>query len=278
MDSMTLYRGMEIGTAKPTAAERDFVPHHLFDILNIDQAYSVAEYVADAAGVVSEILQRGGTPIFVGGTGLYLRSLLRGVFEGPPGDSALRKRLNEEWNRLGAEAMHVRLQSVDPVTAARLAVNDGRRIMRALEVLELTGQPLSAWHSEDEPDTVARHVYWLEPQRPELHGRINLRVDKMIASGWLDECRALLASEYELGPTARQALGYQELFSVIEDGENLAAITERIKARTRQFAKRQHTWFRNLDECHAIPISPDETAEAIAYRIHQIDSADNGCS
>ena len=272
MDSMTLYRGMDIGTAKPTRAEQELVPHHLFDLLNVDQTYCVADYVAAASQSAAAILGRGGTPIFVGGTGLYLRSLLRGVFDGPPGDPEIRKRLTAEWNARGAEAMHSRLAAVDPATAGRLAVNDGRRIMRALEVLEVSGRPISEFQSEEAPDEVARRVFWLEPDRSELHRRINGRVDRMIAAGWLDEARSLLNGSHRVGPTARQALGYQELFGVIEEGDDLATVIERIKARTRQFAKRQHTWFRNLEECRAIGVDPSDSVESVTVRLLQAGS------
>lgn len=270
MDSMTLYRGMDIGTAKPSQRDRDVVPHHLFDILEIDETYSVADFVSAAEQTTREIVGRGGVPIVVGGTGLYLRSLLRGVFEGPPADAAIRKRLNADWDRLGATAMHSRLQAVDGRTAERIAVNDGRRIIRALEVLEATGRPLSDWQREEQPDTLASRVFWLEPDRAELHRRINLRVDRMLDAGWLDEARALLDSAKKVGPTARQALGYQELFGVIENGDDLDLATERIKARTRQFAKRQHTWFRNLDECRAVGVQIGESPESAAMRILQL--------
>lgn len=274
LDSMTLYRGMDIGTAKPIAEERAAVPHHLFDILDVDEVFSVADYVGRADEVCEQILDCGGVPIFVGGTGLYLRSLLRGVFEGPPADAAVRARLEAFCTQHGSNVLHERLAEIDPTAASRIAPGDARRVVRALEVHELTGRPISDWQDEEKPDEVARKVFWLEPERAELHDRINRRTDRMIAAGWLDEAKLLLAGDRPLGQTALQALGYQELFSVARGEAELSDAVERIKARTRQFAKRQHTWFRNLEECQAVAVAPGETADQVATRIFALGSCD----
>ena len=266
LDSMTLYRRMNIGTAKPSEDERRRVPHHLFDLLEPSQDFSVAEYLVAAEQVCREIVARGGTPLFVGGTGLYLRSLLRGVFEGPPANDELRQRLESEATRDGAEALHRRLQQLDPNTAERLHPNDLRRVVRALEVLELTGQPLSAQHRE-EPlplDQRPANVFWLSPPRDWLYSRINRRVESMLAAGWLDEVRSLLAEPQPLSHTASQALGYKELIEHLRGERTLAETVESIQTRTRQFAKRQHTWFRNLEECRAQPITGTESSSEIA--------------
>lgn len=278
LDSMTLYRGMDIGTAKPTLEDRRTVPHHLFDILNIDEGFTAAEYVVRAARVCDEILGRNGVPIFVGGTGLYLRSLLRGVFDGPPADSEIRDRLKKEAAEFGSESLHARLRDVDPASGDRLPINDLRRIIRALEVYELTGKTLTSWQQQEQPDTIAQRVFWLEPDRAELHRRINARVDVMLEEGWLQEAADLLAGERTVGQTAQQALGYQELFAVIQDGAELPEMIERIKARTRQFAKRQHTWFRNLAECQAVCVAPSDDADDVALQILQIASGDKSAS
>lgn len=268
LDSMTLYRRMDIGTAKPTAADRQRVPHHLFDILEPWEECSVADYVVAAERVCGQIVCRGGTPLFVGGTGLYLRCLLRGVFSGPAANSDIRRRLEEEAKHGGAKALYERLQRRDPTVAARLHPHDLRRVIRALEVIELTGQPMSAQQAEGPlPESLRPpHVLWLAPPRDWLYRRINQRVDDMLAAGWLDEVRSLLAEDRPLSHTARQALGYQELIEHLQGGRPLSETVERIQTRTRQFAKRQHTWFRNLEECRPLPIAEDESPSQIAGR------------
>ncbi len=268
LDSMTLYQRMNIGTAKPSADERLKVPHHLFDILEPSQEFSVAEYLVAALQICREIVARGGTPLFVGGTGLYLRSLLRGVFEGPPANDEIRQRLETEVARNGVESLHRRLQQFDPMTAERLHPNDVRRVVRALEVHELTGQPLSAQHREEplSVDQRPANVMWLSPPRDWLYDRINRRVASMLEAGWLDEVRALLAAPQPLSLTASQALGYKELIEHLRGERSLAETIESIQTRTRQFAKRQHTWFRNLEECRPLAITGNDSPAEIAAR------------
>ncbi|MGQ0634214.1 MAG: tRNA (adenosine(37)-N6)-dimethylallyltransferase MiaA [Planctomycetaceae bacterium] len=269
LDSMTLYRGMDLGTAKPDLAARQRVPHHLLDILDPADEFSVAEYVAAARDVCSEIVSRGQTPLFVGGTGLYLRGILRGVFQGPPADWAIRRRWQDLAHEQGAAALHAQLDRVDPTLARKLHPNDIRRVIRGLEVHELTGQPLSELQRQPPlPEAERpRHVYWLAPPRAWLHARIDQRVCEMFQSGLVDEVRRLLASPRPLGRTARQALGYKEVFDHLERGVPLESTVALIQTRTRQFAKRQHTWFRHLVECQPVPLSGDESAVQIADRL-----------
>ena len=266
LDSMSLYRGMDIGTAKPTAAERARVPHHLVDILDPHEDYSVAEYLRAAHAACRDILERGRTPLFVGGSGLYLRAVLRGVFEGPSADWEFRRRLERELQESSAEALHARLRTVDPAAATRLPPRDVRRVVRALEVYHLTGRPASELQQQPalDPALRPRHVFWLSPPREWLFQRINRRVEQMIDAGLVEEVRALLAAPRPLGRTARQALGYQEMIAYLCGARSLAEAVATIQTRTRQFAKRQHTWFRNLVECHAVPISGKETAAEVA--------------
>lgn len=268
LDSMTLYRGMDIGTAKPTAAERDRVPHHLFDVLWPDEEFSVADYLRAAESAVRDIVARGATPLFVGGTGLYLRSLLRGVFEGPPADEVLRVELEAFAADCGNDALHGRLREIDPATADRLHPNDVRRVVRAIEVFEATGRPLSEQQDEGPrpPAERPRGLFWLDRPRAELHARIDTRVDAMLAAGLVEEVRGLLASERPPGKTASQALGYKEVIACLRSECDRAEMTRVLKARTRQFAKRQVTWFRNLEEVEAIT-ADDETATQIARSI-----------
>lgn len=270
LDSMTVYRGLDIGTAKPTAADREQVPHHLIDICDPGDDYSVAEYLVAAEQTIRGILQRERIPLFVGGSGLYLRSLLRGVFDGPTADAALRQKLTDELHAIGNLAFHARLEQVDPVTAARLSPQDVRRTLRALEVWELTGEPISSWQQQlpRKFENGGPAVFWLEPPRDWLHDRINRRVVEMFAAGWIDEVRLLRQRGMLLGRTASQALGYQEIQAWLDDEQtDLGSLIAAIQTRTRQFAKRQHTWFRNLEECAAIPLTTQTDANTLAQQI-----------
>ncbi len=269
LDSMTIYRGMDIGTAKPTIAERARVPHHLLDTREPHEEFSTAEFMTAALEVCQSIISRGKVPLFVGGTGLYLRSLLRGVFEGPPADWPLRTDLEQFAAAHGAEALHARLAQVDPPTAQRLHMNDQRRIIRAIEIHAITGQPASALQQETPLPLEERpqHVFWLNPDREVLRRRISQRVDTMFAAGLVSEVETLLRSPHRLGRTARQALGYREVLSHLEEGLPLREAIEQLNFHTHQFAKRQRTWFRNLEELQVMDISGTENAEAIATGI-----------
>ena len=268
LDSMTLYRGMDIGTAKPTSLERGGVPHHLIDILDPWESASVADYRDRAIRAVDDLEARGRRPLFVGGTALYLKALLRGLFEGPPADLALRKSLEEEADRLGGPAIHGRLAALDPPTASRLHPNDRRRVIRALEVIEATGRPLSEQQVEhDRPAPGSVQVYALERPRPELISRIDARVEAMFADGLIEEVRALQADPRPLGPVAAQGVGYREVIDLLEGRIDRAGAIAMTRARTRQFAKRQATWFRGLVEVRPWPVAPDDPAEAVADRL-----------
>lgn len=269
LDSMSLYRGMDIGTAKATESERARVPHHLIDIINPDDEFTVAAYVERAAEVCEQVLCRGRTPLFVGGTGLYLRGLLRGVFEGPPADWAYRREMAAEAEKHEPNWLHQQLQSIDPETAGQRHPNDHRRLIRALEVYRVTGQPMSRLMIQKPLPENERpsHAYWLLPDRDWLYARINARVDAMIAAGLVDEVRGLLASEHPPARTARQALGYAEVIGYLEGHGTLDQAVERIKTRTRQFAKRQHTWFRKMVECTEISLPPTIRADDIVDRL-----------
>jgi tRNA dimethylallyltransferase len=274
LDSMSLYRGMDIGTAKPSQRLRKLVPHHLIDLIQPHEEFSVAQYVDAAGRAAEEIVARQRTPLFAGGTGLYLRSLLRGVFDGPPADPDLRSELEAQAALATPEDLHQRLQAVDPSSASWIHPNDVRRIVRALEVYHRTGQPLSALQRQVPlpPDRRPENVIWLSPPRPWLYERINRRVEQMFAEGLLDEVARLLAAPNPLSRTARQALGYQEAIDHLEGRLSLAETIERIQTRTRQFAKRQHTWFRHLEECRPVEITGDETPAELADRLSRLTS------
>ncbi|WP_417851662.1 tRNA (adenosine(37)-N6)-dimethylallyltransferase MiaA [Thalassoglobus sp.] len=266
LDSMAIYQQMDIGTAKPTPAEQSQVPHHLIDVIAAHEDFSTADYMEQSRVACEEILSRKKIPIFVGGTGLYLRAVLRGVFEGPEADWDYRRQLEERARHEEANWLYSQLQSVDSVTAERLHPNDARRLIRALEIHHVTGSPASELQDEGPlpKEEQPKHVYWLHPDRDWLYERINRRVELMIGQGLEEEVRSLLALDPPIGRTARQGLGYREMIDFVEG--RIATIEdaiELIQTRTRQFAKRQHTWFRNLEECRAIEFSPEATTASL---------------
>lgn len=269
LDSMSLYRGMDIGTAKASPEEQQRIPHHLIDVIDPHEEFSVADYLTAAEQCCREIIDRGHVPLFVGGTGLYLRAVLRGVFEGPAADWDYRRELEQFVEAEGNLALHQRLAEVDPVSAEKLHPNDLRRVTRALEVYHVTGQPLSSQHQEAAlpADERPQHVYWLSPDRDWLYARINDRVNLMLQAGLLDEVKTLLAAEQPLSRTARQALGYKELIDHLEGDITYDEAVETLKVRTRQFAKRQHTWFRNLEECHELEVTTTDTTNDLLDKL-----------
>jgi tRNA dimethylallyltransferase len=270
MDSMALYRGMDIGTAKPTAAERAAVPHHLLDMLPPHQECSVAQYLDAAGRAAADIRSRRRVVLFVGGTPLYLKALLRGIFQGPPADWPLRRRLEDEARRHGGDWLHRRLAEVDPEAARRLHPNDTRRLIRALEVFEKTGRPISGWQRQfavGRPADQCR-VFVLDPPRAELPARIDRRVEAMFSAGLVAEVGGLLRGPRPLGKTARQAVGYREVIEHLEGRRPLPETIALVKLHTRQLAKRQGTWFRSLSECRLLPmpcpIDPAAAAQQLA--------------
>ncbi|MHB8902962.1 MAG: tRNA (adenosine(37)-N6)-dimethylallyltransferase MiaA [Thermoguttaceae bacterium] len=270
LDSMALYRGMDIGTAKPTAQHKAAVPHHLVDILDPHQQFSLAQYVEAAAACVDDIRRRGHEVLFVGGTPLYLKALLRGIFEGPQADPVLRGQL-ETQERHAPGSLHRRLAQCDPQAAARLHPNDTRRLVRAIEVFEKTGVPISCWQQQFDRGRPAEQcrVFLLDWPRDVLYRRVNHRVETMFRQGLVDEVRRLDQLQQPLGKTASQAVGYREVIDHLRDGPGLEATIELVKTHTRQFAKRQWTWFRSLSECRPVPVSEPVDVDRIAALIVQ---------
>jgi len=270
LDSMTLYRGMDIGTAKPTMAERGGIPHHLIDVLDPWESASVGQYRAWALEKILEVEGKGRRPIFVGGTALYLKTLLRGLFEGPGADPAIRAELEEEARRFGSDALHARLSRLDPSLAARLHPNDERRIVRALEVIRLTGRPLSEFQTEHEsPAPTGVQVYALEWPRNKLYERINDRVELMFRGGLVEEVRGLMAAPRPLCSVTAQGVGYREVIDFLDGRHKLDATIGLVQTRTRQFAKRQGTWFRGLKEVVPMAVGDsdiEQVADAIARK------------
>lgn len=269
LDSIALYRGMDIGTAKPTVAERAKVPHHLIDLVEPHEEYSLARYVETALLAVDKIRARGREVLFVGGTPLYLKGLLRGIFEGPAADWKFRGRLEEEARQREPDFLHRRLAEVDPAAAERLHPNDTRRLIRALEVYEKTGRPISEWQQQFDRGRPAEacRVFVLDWPTAQLNARIDRRVDEMFATGLVDEVQALLAAPRAMSRTAAQALGYREVIEHLQGKRDLRPTIELVKTHTRQFAKRQRTWFRGLSECRFVPMADPVDPDEIAGRI-----------
>lgn len=246
-DSMQIYRGLDIGTAKPTAEEMGGIPHHMLSVADPNDKYSVARYVEEAAVCIDDILSRGRVPIIAGGTGLYMDSLMRGLyFSNAPEDGILRKRLETMHDRFGGERMYKLLQARDPAAAAKLHPNDKRRICRALEVLFCGGPTISQHNAVTEsiqPRFSGLYIGLDYKDRSLLHERIGRRVDRMFERGLIEEVQRLLPL---LNPEsgAYQAIGYKELIERMELGEDPLSAAEDIKTATRRYAKRQLTWFR----------------------------------
>ena len=247
-DSMQIYKRMDIGTAKPTEAEMRGVRHHMLSVAEPWDDWSVSRYVQEASGCVDDILSRGLTPIIVGGTGLYIDSLLAGRdFAQAPGDSGVRQRLSEEYDRLGGAAMLAKLASVDPERARILHAADKKRIVRALEVYELTGRTITM-HDEETRAIPPRYEavkYALSfADREDLYSRIDRRVDMMVDAGLMDEVCSLIESGLDDGCTAMQAIGYKEAAAALRGEISAADAIELIKRSSRRYAKRQLTWLR----------------------------------
>jgi tRNA dimethylallyltransferase len=245
-DSMQLYQGMDIGTAKLTAATRRGVPHHLLDVWDVTKAASVAEYADLATAVIEDIEARGRLPVLVGGSGLYIRAAL-GDLDFPGTDDDVRRRLEDELAAAGPAPLHEQLAERDPVAAAAILPSNGRRIVRALEVIEISGRPFSAtMPSYTHANGAARPAtqLGLRVGRPELDERIDARVDRMWAAGFADEVRALERVGLRDGKTASRALGYQQLLGYLDGDLTLDAAREETAKATRRFARRQESWFR----------------------------------
>ena len=288
VDSALVYRGMDIGTAKPTPDERAAVPHHLIDIRDPLQAYSAAEFVQDATRLIAEIRARGALPLLVGGTMLYFKALFHGIDDMPAADPEVRAKIEAHAAEQGWPALHAELARVDPVTAARLAPGDSQRIQRALEVWHVSGQPLSSFHTTKTgansalPES-ARALFSLEPDnRAWLHERIAQRFDGMLSGGFIDEVAALRARG-DLHPDlpSMRCVGYRQAWEELDFQAsrpagtplNTAFLRERGIAATRQLAKRQITWLRSMPQRHAIacdqPHAVAHLVQAVLQRLEQ---------
>jgi tRNA dimethylallyltransferase len=263
LDSMAVYRGMDIGTAKPSPEQCKRIPHHLIDIVDPIEVFSVSNYVVAAHRVAEKIRRSGKNVLLCGGTPLYLKSLIRGLFLGPKADWEFRDAVEADLREHGQQALLERLRQVDPLLAHKLHPHDHRRIIRALEVAKITGKPLSHWQQQfDTPASPADcPVVVLQLDRLWLHRRINQRVEEMMQLGLVDEVADLLARFEQLSRTASQAVGYREVIAHLRQGMPLAETIESIKAHTRQFARRQEIWFRGLRELQKVKVAEDESAD-----------------
>jgi len=265
-DSMQVYRGLDIGTAKPSSAARARVPHHLIDICALHEAFDAAQFVRLARNAVAEIQSRGRVPVFCGGTGLYFKAFLSGLGEAPATDAKLRA----ELEAAPLEKLLEELRDRDPATFEKIDRQNPRRVVRAVEVIRLTGRKFSEQRAEwtiQNSKFKIQKIFCLTRPSENLHKRINIRVDEMFRRGLVDETRELLKRGLAENKFAMQAIGYRQVVEHLRGARSLAETIERVKIRTRQFAKRQLTWFRRHGNCEWIELPPDESAADTVARL-----------
>ena len=269
IDSMKVYRRMDIGTAKPSPDRRAALTYHLLDVVEPSQPFSVGRFVELADDVIDRCLAQNTPLVAVGGTAMYIRALIEGLFQGPPADLQLRRQLQQQADTIGPEALHHRLTQCDPLAAQRIHPNDLKRIIRALEVHQLTGRPISSFHTHFRTGRYRHpwHIIGLRRPQPDNNHRINLRVKRMIDAGLLDEVRSLLAEDPPISPQAAQAVGYAEIIDHLKGRLTLPDAFEKIKINTRRLAKSQRTWFRSFQHVHTLDLTPDEPPQTTAQRI-----------
>lgn len=257
-DALQVYRGLDIATAKATPAERARVPHHLVDFLDPDVSFNVSDYQVAAQRACDEILGRGKKVLVVGGTLQYLLSLRYDYeYSSPPSEPAVRARLEKEAETIGVAALHQKLEALDPVRAAKLHPNDVLRVIRALEIIELSGKPASSFLPIKRPSKYWGPLFVLWPERDWLYERINRRVDQMLQSGLLEEVRDLHGLQLEINQGATKAIGYKELIPYLTGEEDCEPAIERLKQATRNFAKRQLTGLRSVEDACYLRIGPE---------------------
>ena len=261
IDSIAVYQGMDIGTAKPSATDRVRVPHHLLDVVSPTEEFSVANYLTRATHCSNEIIARGKRPLFVGGTPMYLKGLLYGFDPGPPADWEFRRAVEADIAAYGIEALHKRLQQVDPLSAHKLPATDTRRITRALEVAYLTGVPISHRQTQHEHLNANRTptLIALSWPRETLHQRIQQRVESMFQVGLVGEVQSLLDQHQALSRTAATAVGYREVIAHLCNDIPINETKQRVLFHTRQLARRQETWFRSLPTLQSIEVTSEQS-------------------
>jgi len=269
VDSMAVYRGMDIGTAKPTPDQRGRVPHHLIDLVDPNGEYSVSQFVVDAHAKANEIRSRGKKVLLVGGTPLYIKTLFCGMFLGPPADWEFRASVEADVALYGLDSLRRRLEQVDPLSAFKILDGDLRRMTRALEVAKITGKPLSHWQTQFErvQGPTSCKCFALAWDRSQLHARVNARVDGMFHLGLLDEVKALIVKFGTLGRTAAQAVGYKEPMAFLNGALREKEMVEQVKAHTRQFVRRQEIWFRSMPSIQRVSIATESDLDQAATMI-----------
>jgi tRNA dimethylallyltransferase len=276
IDSMKVYRRMDIGTAKPPKEAREQAKHHLIDIIEPSDSFSVRSFLDNALEAIKRIKAGNKPVVAVGGTSLYIKALLYGLFEGPAADKQIRAELRARAETQGLDQLYRQLTQVDPEAAARIHQNDARRIIRALEVYELTGKPISSFQRQWNPQQTSDErratdydwtIIGLRRDKAEENKTINARVKKMIAAGLVDEVKSLLSEEKPLSPQARCAIGYAEVIDHLSGKTTLDDAIELIKKNTRRLAKSQRTWFKTFRSVHWLNIGPEEPGEKILDRV-----------
>jgi len=272
-DSMQMYRLLEIGTAKPTPKQRAEIPHHLYDLLDPDEYFNAGRYMVEARKVCQEVEKSGKTPFVVGGTGLYLKALLEGVFEGPGRSQDTRERLNRIGDRKGFDYLYRLLERRDPAAADRIEPGDKVRILRSLEIYMLTGQPISQLQQQRDPlKNLSILKIGLSLPRPILYGRINRRVSEMFHSGLIEEVQQVLAKGYRPDCKGFEALGYRHAVAVLDGELSQEEAIEKTQTETRRYAKRQMTWFRREKEVHWIE-GPGEDSSPLESLLRLVEEA-----
>jgi len=267
IDSMKVYRRMDIGTAKPPREARRAIKYHLIDVVEPSDSFSVGLFLERSSSAIEQIKRRNLPIVAVGGTALYIKALLFGLFEGPGTDDKIREKLQQRAEAEGLKQLYRQLENVDSAAARRIHPNDARRIIRALEVYELTGKPISSLQQQWENNKPAGWtVIGLRMGKADADRRINDRVKKMLAAGLVDEVKSLLAEDKPLSKQARSAIGYAEIIDYLNGKTSLEDAVELIKKNTRRLAKNQRTWFRTFPDVNWLDIEPDEALENILIR------------
>jgi tRNA dimethylallyltransferase len=272
VDSMKVYRRMDIGTAKPSPQARQQVRYHLIDMVEPSESFSVGIFLDKALAAIDDIGGRGKAVVAVGGTALYIKALLYGLFEGPGGDEQIRAELRAQAAREGIPRLHEALRQIDPEAAGRISANDAKRIIRALEVYRLTGKPISSFQKQFEAER-PRHdwtIIGLRREKTVESRRINARVKKMIELGLVDEVKSLLAEEKPLSQQARCAIGYAEIIAHLEGRMSLEDAVEEIKKNTRRLAKGQRTWFKTFRQVNWLNVEEEEPPEHVIERAKEL--------
>ena len=271
IDSMKVYRRMDIGTAKPPKEARDQIPYHLINAIEPSDSFSVARFLELANTAIDDIKSRNKPIVAMGGTSLYIKTLLYGLFEGPGADEQIRAELKTQAQTEGLQSLYEQLLKIDPDAANRISSNDARRIIRALEVYRLTGKPISSFQSQwNQSSSDEWTIIGLRREKTEESKRINVRVKKMIDAGLVDEVKRLLAEPKSLSNQARCAIGYAQIIDHLSGKTSLEEAVELIKKNTRKLAKQQRTWFKTFKNVHWFDLAPDETPDQLLIRAKSI--------